>query len=530
MDENIMYIKKLNDVFTNVFESQYRQLKKTGKTKLIKYAESIYRRWFYSALFEETILSPANLVYTLNNKCEPARFIVPTNAPLSTKVFKGFECKFNEYMLDDHLVTHDLEMIVTKAPTTMSLRQDGRVDAAQEEIFLKELSLHDPFYIQYLVAVGLELKLFEKLPAIYTHLVKVSDDCGFFKQSRRAQFEKIVDATIDISTDRLNNLLPTDKQLFDKRTVKEFLINPLTVDEIFQEVYAELGIILEEIWEMEFEELDELDNMVLSSTYILGIVIDKWFLTPFGHYLKLIRPLYTLPYKFSEELAFICDEALEKEDDIITTLYAPCSQYAVTSLGCDYFQIPENKEDEQVLTDSIPIEKIIHTIVDNIENNNMNTDSLPTEETKMIFEIKIKMIKNKSYWKVLEILSTNTLHDLHIEICKYFDLSFENKYSIFLDSKRNPFTEYTSPEKKKNAAKKSNKANIEELNLEVKQKLIYIVDTDDLRFEPLAEFVGNTGLELEILNIKNASTGVIYPRVSKISKYFKALEENPIFF
>lgn len=79
-------------------------------------------------------------------------------------------------------------------------------------------------------------------------------------------------------------------------------------------------------------DLSDTETSVLSSIFYMGILLDRCFIYVFGHYLRIIRPLYSYPMKFREILNGLFNSiAIDGERD--PELFLPCTAFIHTPLG-----------------------------------------------------------------------------------------------------------------------------------------------------------------------------------------------------
>ena len=131
-----------------------------------------------------------------------------------------------------------------------------------------------------------------------------------------------------------------------------------------------------------------------------------------------------------------------------------------------------------------------------------------------VYVFKVKLGYDKRVWRRIELLGSQTLHDLSLAIVRSFDFYDWHLYSFFMSGRAwDSSTEFVSPDyfldsgpcepggdEKRNA----DEALISSLGLEPKQRFLYLFDYgDDWRFE--VQFLGRVASE----------EGVDYPRITK---------------
>jgi len=140
----------------------------------------------------------------------------------------------------------------------------------------------------------------------------------------------------------------------------------------------------------------------------------------------------------------------------------------------------------------------------------------------LVYCFKVALFYNKRTYRNIEILESQSLHDLHESIFNAFDRYDEHLYSFYItrEAIRNPrniinYPEYTDPinlednsiygsffddDKKHNA----HEMKIGELNINVKDKIYYLFDFGDMWWH-----------ELTLSEIGAADKSKIYPKIKK---------------
>ncbi|MDR1542691.1 MAG: hypothetical protein LBU32_32900 [Clostridiales bacterium] len=527
----------LNQLFSSSFLSSYKDLRKKKKLHILKYISQIYRRWLYSALIENTGLTPANIIMSMecqqNGKNKNPVMRSPAVLPVKS-ASEPFRFVMHEYSLDRHPAVKDLKIFIDSCMPDVELDNSDMLSAEHVASLSGKLSLSDAFYVEYLLNISIMLNIIKKTPSIYSNRAQVTSECkSLFKLSDKDLFTKIVDASIDSANSFINEIVPLPETHFSKDTLRSYLKSPKSMDDIFQYVYSLLGVRLQDICTLDdhSDPFDELNSAVITSTFLLGLVLDKYFLTPFGYYLQLIRPLYTLEYDFDNELNYLAD-SFDDEDGPITALYAPSTYYRLTPLGAAFFEV-ECLDPE--LTRLQTLDKYaLESAVDAIAQKNSPTLTRLKNECKIsiddcptVYAIKARLSNMKSLWKTLEVPGSANLHQLFSEICYQFSLDPSSEYSFFLDSSESPFNEYTSM-KNPRKTKKTSAITLDNMELSEKRKFVLALFNS---FNPFGDFNSENPvskkikLELEIVKIKARDSNQSYPRVSRMSAGFREFEE-----
>ena len=99
---------------------------------------------------------------------------------------------------------------------------------------------------------------------------------------------------------------------------------------------------------------------------------------------------------------------------------------------------------------------------------------------KMVFVFKAKVFYNKRISRTIEIKGNQTLDDLHESIFESFELEEGHLYSFFMSNKAwDKDSEYSHPQA---YGRSADNIKISVLNLQKKQKFIYLYDYGDEYF------------------------------------------------
>lgn len=526
-------ILKICQFFDDDFKTAYLNIKKEGKLRVLDNFYSIYRKWYYSSFFDENILTPGHIIYRINENDGFNDYYVPIAKMKSNTEFDGFYFDILNYTSDNHPIVEDLK-ILADSVNVINIDSDGIICDESIGRVLKSISMEDKLYLEYLVYIGEKLKIFRRLPSIHLEAYGIGKEYPyFFENDSRICFDKIVKKMIDFSVEMLNEFFPDGQRFFSSEYIENIIKNPIPIEEVFKDIYNSVGIDIEEMWDYQEQyeqgDVSEFADAILSSAFFLRVLIDKWFIIPFGDYLKLIMPVYVFSYNFSEKMNDIIDEGLiGKIFDFSSSLYYPCSKYYVTPVACEYFNIKPQNDVYKEIFEKFPMDVIINTVIMGVKDKGSFIVEKDVSEMPPIYEMKIWFKDQKDFWKILEVDSSNSLNLFHIEICKIMNLHPFVDYSFFADLDMNPFSEYTPKSNKKRNNKKTEKTHLSDLKLETGQKLIYRHSFSydmDLPMEAFPLF-DDAFIEIEFLRIKERKKDYKYPRVTKVSELVKSEEES----
>ena len=473
------YTDALNQQFARPFDEAYRTGNKRRRAKLLPYIANIYRRWYYSTLVENTYLTPANIFESINR----AHGKTPDESPsvrLRTPVnFTGFTFDTHPYTLGKHPVVEDFRKFITLCQPDIELTEDDypQVDFALE--IAKQLHIWDTHYVTFLLDVAVAMGLIKKIPSIYANRAQVTNEERLNIPDSEL-FDKIVAASVTFAANSLSAIAPLSTPLYDEAYIRKILQEPEETEAIFQMMYDCMGVELEELAEFDpFEEdFDGLEMSVITGTYLLGITLDRFFFAPFGHYLKLIRPVYSLPFDFESEI-YLFLESTQEEDQAHTAFFAPCSQYFLTEIGLSYFGVepsPENHIDIEINLPFGKIEPLFNEYGFEVRKITSIPDFTPPGllEFCEMYSLKVRYTPDPRLWLNIDVFAHTTLHRLFQELSMYFPVNPQSEYTFFTDTTENPFTSYASPNQSRRA-KKATDATFGELGLQEKQVLVLSV-------------------------------------------------------
>ena len=175
------YIKAINLLFESKLTDCLQKSRFSKNTKILKYTSAFYRQFSYSALLTDTLLSPANLIYSICND-DSNILSMPSIVLKSKTISDGFCFKMTDYSLDNHPVVNDLKILVDFIKPDIELSDYDLFKESSLNKILPMLSLSDPFYVEYLLIISVQLNLIEKMPSIYANKACVSKKAEDFRK------------------------------------------------------------------------------------------------------------------------------------------------------------------------------------------------------------------------------------------------------------------------------------------------------------------------------------------------------------
>lgn len=520
------YLDKIKYIFEEAFLDSYKNIKGRNKRRLCMYVSDIYRKWYYSTLLEGTILTPANLVSKLNRlyKIDPITFDSIGAKIIDRKIV--FSYKRLNYSSGNYHIIDDLKSLLSHCYPYIEITENLEVKNDIIKVLDNELSIkEDNYYVNYLLSLAFELGLLNFATSIHMKAAKPSKSAdSFFELEPEEAFHKIVDATISILASFLESTLMAEN--FSKEFILSLLKKPITVNEIYEKLYSSNGVDLNLI----FGDTDdyspglpeEIMEYINLGIYYLGIGIDKYFLTTFGYYLKLIVPMYVIPFKIAEDMAILYNTVRDNMD-IDSEVYSPCSHYYLTELGLKHFDVKCEETEKFMISDEVDITEVIDTIYDSWKTSKTLFGlSMPQDmyiyDNITVYQIKVALISDRRYWITLEISDDTTLNELHNQICHTLNFLTASDYSFYLGMEESPFLQYT-PETNKKRTKKAENTTLASLNLSENDVMKYVVENytsifSDIFGEKIVRF------ELRLIKIKTGEYSHLYPRIYRKSKRF----------
>jgi len=528
-------VETLHILFENGFSDAYRFANANKRRRVIPYHAALYRRWYYSTLIENTPFTPANIMASICAHYNEGAEIYPLLSLKNRAKFNGFTIQTRSYALEAHPVVSDLtELLMFSLPHLDLQGGDYFFDEDLNQI-MGRISLDDPGYAAFLLEVAIKMKLLVKIPALYVNRLEPCRDFEERINKPNADlFMEIVEAAISVSAYNLRELISLPEPVFTDSFVKGMLTDPIETDALFERVYDILGYTLEDLIELSMEsenvDFDSPDGAFLAGTFLMGVVLDQHFYSVFGHYLKLIRPIFVLPFDFAGEMDDFINTRSDDADDVFVAFYAPCSNYSLTELGLRLFKVKPSDVNFYdaakhmpfaVLKDSLFADsEMIEVLVKMAQLLPSVMADMPPRE---VFKFRIRLEHEPALWLHLHMPDTAHLQDIYDEAVRYFPLRDNHDYSFFHDDFENRFAEYPGPKRANPAKKKSAETPLATLDFERQNKMVLTLYNQAL---PFGGELPTKRLELEMMGKKPGEENHEYPRVARMSKAMQEYDEE----
>jgi hypothetical protein len=530
------YVTILHALFEKGFMTAYRESNTKKRRRLLPYLQAIHRRWYYSTLAEYTPFSPANLTECIAAYYNETPDKYPVAVLRTPSKVVGVDVKINSYSATDHPAVSDLRKLINYCTPHVDLYETSCFTDEQALEAAELLSINDPHYASFLLELAIWLKLLKKVPSLYVKRMMPSKNCGEFLQRPCEEILRdAIEAAIKLSVYGIRNSVPMPENIFTESFIRSLLTKPMETDEIFTRVFDVLGYDIEEVMEIgskppdELELEDDYDMELLSGTFVMGIVLDRFFFTPFGHFLRLIRPLYGLPFDFSEEINGYVN-VCEDPEEAFVAFFSPCSSYTLTDLGLKIFDIAPSEENYfnaaelnfEQMKDSIFADETALSIFVELAKY-LSPLAHESGMCEAIYTFRVRLESDAACWIHLQVPDNFTLEHLYEEIAENFALKCNGHFSFFHDKTENRFAEYPSAKratKTKGSKTLACECLLHDLDFEHMSQMILILYNQSafLDHEP-----PTIRLQLELLNVKPPVFSEEYPLVSRMSKKMRAL-------
>jgi len=464
------FSQQLYSIFGEDIVKVYQDLRPSRRKRMLPHLPGIYRRWLYSTLIENIRFSPSNILDCLayNYKIKPNTYMVATYNH-SKENGLSFNYKPLTYFKDAHPIVDDLKVLLKFCAPHVDLCEDWALDELQKARIAKKLSINDPYYASFLLEIACRLGLMDKMPSLYVQRMQVTDRSNdILAQPCAELIDQIIDTAIDYAVDGLQGALPAPVSMFTKSGIRSLLVNPVSTDSIFEQVFNTLGFNIDELLTVDIfrdidDGFDDSDAMgdVVSGIFILGIMLDRFFFTPFGYFLRLISPIYSMPLDIKDEIQHYLDATEYDADDGFAAFFAPCASYTLTDLGLQILETTPTEhnyfDSSEVLTAEVlnnPIfttSKGIRLFIESVRK------SIPISEMPdSIYTFRVAVVDNPTVWIHVQIPKSANMHQLYEEVADFFCMDDNINYTFYHSKEVNQFTEYVGVTDIKNVRKLNN--------------------------------------------------------------------------
>ena len=263
---------------------------------------------------------------------------------------KNLNYKKIDYSLESHPITYDFKNILSLGKNSIQFDTIGKLVNISKIELNELLSNTEDSYIYYLLELAMEMKLVTTIPSIGVTTFQSTDNANdVLKMVNRKLLDFMLDGAYELTKNKIivNNV-------GKKEHIKKWITEFTEVDKVMR--------FLMELENGKNYTDDEFSMFLLE----MGILFDKYFLTPYGYYFKLINPYYGMPFDMVNEFMFIDSLAedygeiyLEDYEDI---MYSPCTSYSLSKLGREYY---EKHSLEKNQLDDLDIDDVFDIVLNN---------------------------------------------------------------------------------------------------------------------------------------------------------------------
>jgi hypothetical protein len=440
---------------------------------------------------------------------------------------------------DKHPVVTDFRAFLNFVFPAVNIdEEENFLSDSDESLIFQQISIRDPFYLEFFVTVAINLKLVKKSKGVHVMRLTATDAIADFAALSDSEiFDKIVKEAVNICQKNISEIMPGYTIPIKDDFIENLIKNPVPTSKIISQVYQ---LILESFQSLMENGVDfeisspvfggkksssgitenDIYDLFTSGSYILNAFFVKYFFATFGDYLHIISPFYDTQFSFKDFQRFVMSGFRDYEADY----FEPCSKYFLTPLGLEYFKAEMPADMELFANTKIPVQNLFDILPSPFGKDGHSVIDVIRQYSKpsgvCAYKLKITSESNPQMWKVMECADFITLENLHFLIGEEFFLESPEKYSFNTDLSMNKFTEYTPPENKARH-KKTNQTKLKDLPLQEKTVFYYLIERRIFQIFSGEEISKNDKFEIEVLKIKNPTGIELYPRVSKEGQGFK---------
>ena len=457
-DNFTAHLQALHRLFSDDFMRIYQELEPKERKQVLPYLQTIYRKWYHSTLIENIYFSPANLANTIGfhhgmpqNMHMVAQILQP-----STKLTQ-INMKLLDYNLDAHPIIDDLKYLIQFCSPHIDLCEEWCFSDSQARKVAKKLSMDDPFYATFLLDVAVKMEMLDRMPSLYVQRMQVSETAdAALDQSAAELFRQIVDTVIELTSIGLQNSLPGPVSLFTEDGLRNLLHEPLHTDGIFENVFGKLGYDLDLLFDPvtmsnldDYSEESEAASEMMSGIFILGVALDRLFFTPFGSFLRIIRPIYSIPFDMKNEISHFVN-SIDSDNEDVSPFFAPCTSYMLSQLGLQLFGVEPTETNyfdssmvlpPHLLNDPAFLSPFGMRLFINATRAAIPVSELPDS----VYSFRVFRKDDPDAWVIIQMPKAASLHYLYEEIADIFCIYDDDDYSFFHAQTESPFVEYTGP-------------------------------------------------------------------------------------
>ena len=507
-------------LFLNGYENMRQKMDEPCRRPLLDIAPLAFGKWYYTALANETILSPANILdldFRADADDTTEYAYVMGTKPAEEQTDAEFISEYNfsllGYSTEAHPLVEDLQSLIDFCSPDRATDEQGLLLKEEQKPLLEQLSINSDFYLEYLTRLAWLHGLLVSMPSIHTKRVCPAAECkAFFAQPTADILFQLGETACMLTAERFAYTMELEDGIATSDFFYLLLRDHQEIDKIFIDFYQRVDVDIEKIWQTAPDQLTAEEKSIVSSFLFTGIMLDKWFLTPMSLFFRFIRPITFTPMRFYPLVNNLAALVLMRHN-LGAELLTPPTYYSLTKIGKALFSDPEKEGiDRQKMPTTLPYEQLVAAVQQ--ENDlRMRERMILMEIVPDVLSVKVTQMKDAALWKILEVGQDMDVNVLCKDLCAAFCMEEEADYLLSVPD-QNGFPMEFSAKGSKRSLNKANGKDLQDLPLQIGSKL-HLFPTPSKA----------TGLLLEIIEKGKGNPYIMYPRVTKQSEKIIELEK-----
>ncbi|WP_405727194.1 hypothetical protein [Anaerotignum sp.] len=507
-------------LFLNGYENMRQKMDAPCRRPLLDIAPLAFGKWYYTALANETILSPANILdldfrdeagdtteYAYVMKTKPAE--EQTDEEFVSEYSFSLMC----YSTEAHPLVEDLQTLIDFCTPDRATDGNGLLLEEDQKLLQEKLSTNSAFYLEYLTRLAWLHGLLVSMPSIHTRRVRPASACeSFFAQSTADILFQLAETACMLTAERFSYTMELEDGIATSDFFYLLLRNHQEIDKIFIDFYKRVDVDIERIWQISPEKLTAEEKSIVSSFLFTGIMLDKWFLTPMSVFFRFIRPIAFTPMRFYSLVNNLAALVL-MQHNLGAELFTPPTYYSLTKIGKALFADPEKEGiDRQKMPTTLPYEQLVAAVQ---QENDLRIQErmFLMEIVPDVLSIKVTQMKDTELWKILEVGQDMDVNVLCKDLCAAFCMEEGADYLLSVPD-QNGFPMEFSARGSKRSLNKANGKDLQDLPLQIGSRLLLFP----------TQGKGN-GLILEIIDKGKGNPYILYPRITNQSEKIVEMEK-----
>lgn len=342
LDKN-KQVKMLLKSFEEEFESNFKRSDSIDKFTMENYRDTIFRKWLFSPLVEDTYISPYYIFNIISQSYKKGDYSIAPHINITIESNNlSFQNKWNIYSKDENPVKEDLDKLIEHCNPTIMKRENNRFVIDGGETFINKINYRSGYYIDYLLDLSLKLNIIKEIKSIGCQCYQLSELYSNYNSlSNEEKVNKIIEASIEIS----NKNLEERCKIENADIAKDLLINDVSYEEYDKymegivRVYKEINNHINKLKDDKeaiskikiIEDLTQEDLSDIMADRDFSVFFDISFTMIFGYYLGVINPIYQGP--FFIEIFNKTIQVLIREESVLNGLFSLQTAHNLTPFG-----------------------------------------------------------------------------------------------------------------------------------------------------------------------------------------------------